>query len=652
MINYNYVRNYIHLEIKMKLKIEKIELFHFLSYINAEFSSLGNYNVLIGKNNSGKSNLSKIFRMLKENYQNGTFSSRYIYEDNTGVEASMILSFKLTTSFRKELLGKLYHGNYLNNAFLSSEGLEGSLRKFKWRDKKVAIKWLIDQGYYSKIILEISYNNVIKNICITQVSTKHREIEGEQILLRATLKDKPDNINQTIISDISKLSVKETTIQDFFTDFPHINLGSVSSSLMNFFNSLNVFSKHPILSIIMDLIKKEFLDIIFLIPDKREFKKDSNRNNITRTILEPNGQNLAKFIHMKKVTNQDKWLLDFNQELHEYFPDIITMEQMVDQLDKTFLTFKERDLNFVLRLENMGKGILNVAHFLAYIKELKENKILFIEEPELHLHPGLENKLRDKFMDISNKIQIFITTHSREFLPESKDGCSVYLLKKESYQTTVNQIPEDKYEEIYRNLDMDINKYRLQESIIFNEDFWIKFIRKSMEVNRIETELWDFKRTIDFWKITEIQELSKSKIKFCQQIASFANSQGGVLIIGISDKIPRNIIGLDYDSLETRVRDLKMLIKKRTKYNNNFVNIQQIKLKDKNNSEKICLIITIAQTIKEIGVLQDNGSLIYKKRIGTSSETVHPDEIRVSKQTVYSDNFDYLINLKSFVDNK
>ena len=24
---------------------------------------------------------------------------------------------------------------------------------------------------------------------------------------------------------------------------------------------------------------------------------------------------------MKKITNQDKWLLDFNQELQEYFPD-------------------------------------------------------------------------------------------------------------------------------------------------------------------------------------------------------------------------------------------------------------------------------------------------------------------------------------------
>ena len=636
----------------MKLKIEKIELFHFLSYVTAEFSNLNNYNVLIGKNNSGKSNLFKIFRMLKENYQNGAFSSRYIYEDNTGVEASVILSFKLSISFRKELFLKLYHGNYLKNEFFSSEGIEGYFKKYEQPDKEVAIQWLIDQGYYSKVKIEITYNNIIKNICITQVSAKHRKIEEEQTLLKVILKGKPNNVNQILISDISKLSAKENTIQNFFTDFPTINMGGVNSNLLNFFNNLQVFSNHPILSILMDLLKNEFFDSIFLIPDKRKFKKESDRNDIIRTILEPNGQNLAKFIHMKKVTNQDKWLVDFNQELHEYLPDIITMEQMVNQEGNTFLTFKERDIDFELRQENMGEGILNVAHFLAYIKELKENKILFIEEPELHLHPGLENKLRDKFINISNKIQIFITTHSREFLPDSKDGCSVYLLKKESYQSTVNQIPEDKYEEIYRNLDMDISKYSLQKSLIYNEDFWVKFVRKSMEDNRIETELWDFKGTINFWNITKTPELNKSKIKFCQQVASFANNQGGILVIGISDKVPRNIIGLDYDSLEKKVRDLKNLIKRQIDYNENFVNIEQIKLKDNNNSERICLIITIAQTMEGIGVLQDNGSFIYKKRIGTSCETVNPKEIRENKQTVYTDNFDYFSYLISYVDYK
>ncbi|KKN08439.1 hypothetical protein LCGC14_1056630 [marine sediment metagenome] len=81
----------------------------------------------------------------------------------------------------------------------------------------------------------------------------------------------------------------------------------------------------------MDLIKNEFFDIIFLIPDKRKFKKDSDRNKITSTILEPNGQNLAKFIHMKKVTNQDKWLLDTinSKSLHSLLSRCISRQSVI-----------------------------------------------------------------------------------------------------------------------------------------------------------------------------------------------------------------------------------------------------------------------------------------------------------------------------------
>ena len=631
----------------MELQLKEIGIKNFLSYKDAKFSDLKSFNVLIGKNSSGKSNLFKIFDFLKERFKTTNFSKNFLF-DEINSKAEIYLRFSLSKTLRENIFQKLYRGNYIQKAFIRNETDEGYLKRNEWNDKNTAIQWLIDQGCYSEIYIEIRYSNIIKNIHISQVSTKHKKI-GKQILLKATIKD---NTNQILVSDITQFNIKGKTIQNFFTDFPSINIGSVHSNLRNFFRNIHIFSNNPVLSHLLPLLKYGFFDAIFLIPAKRIFKRDSDRINITSTILEPNGENLAKFIHMKKVTNQDEWLLEFSHELNEYFPDILTIGQMVDQSDRTYLTFKEKDLDFELRIENIGEGISNITHFLAYIKELKENKILFIEEPELHLHPGLENKLREKFINVSGKIQIFITTHSREFLPKSQDRCSVYLIKKEICQSTVNLIPEENYEEIYRNLDMDLNKYKLQKSLIYNEDFWIKFVLKSMEDNRIETDLWDFKQTLDLWNIKENKELNKSKIKFCQQIASFANNQGGVLIIGISDKIPRKIIGLDYDSLENRVTDLNNLIKRRTRYNENFMKIQQIKLKDKDKIEKICLIIAIAQTMKVIGVLQDDGSYIYKKRIGPSSETVNPEEIRESKQVVHSDNFDFILYLKRYVDSK
>ena len=62
------------------------------------------------------------------------------------------------------------------------------------------------------------------------------------------------------------------------------------------------------------------------------------------------------------------------------------------------------------------------------------------------------------------------------------------------------------------------------------------------------------------------------------------------------------------------MRDIKNLIRRQTNYNREFVHVQQIKLMDKNEFEKICLIIIIAQTMKVVGVKRDDGSYIYKKK--------------------------------------
>lgn len=63
-------------------------------------------------------------------------------------------------------------------------------------------------------------------------------------------------------------------------------------------------------------------------------------------------------------------------------------------------------------------------------------------------------------------------------------------------------------------------------------------------MNRVEDQLWDFTQTLEMWKATDFNIKQKRKIEFCEDIAGFANAQGGVIILGITDKIPRKKIGL------------------------------------------------------------------------------------------------------------
>lgn len=80
----------------------------------------------------------------------------------------------------------------------------------------------------------------------------------------------------------------------------------------------------------------------------------------------------------------------------------------------------ERDMilihmdNKTLPLESLGTGVHEVV-ILAAAATLLENTILCVEEPELHLHPLLQKKLV-KYLAESTNNQYFFTTHSAHLL--------------------------------------------------------------------------------------------------------------------------------------------------------------------------------------------------------------------------------------------
>lgn len=81
-------------------------------------------------------------------------------------------------------------------------------------------------------------------------------------------------------------------------------------------------------------------------------------------------------------------------------------------------------------LHNLGDGIKQLITILYKIFEYKDDeKVFFIEEPELNLHPGFQRKLMEILqMDTFKKHQYFITTHSNHFIDScfDYDNISIY----------------------------------------------------------------------------------------------------------------------------------------------------------------------------------------------------------------------------------
>jgi hypothetical protein len=139
------------------------------------------------------------------------------------------------------------------------------------------------------------------------------------------------------------------------------------------------------------------------------------------------------------------WIKYF--ELGEYF-EVVENTDKPSQLDSYI---KPIDLDNVVSPSNVGVGFSQIAPIILMCLTAEKNDILIFEQPELHLHPGLQQKLGDFFLQMSKLgIQIIIETHSDHILNrvrlrsleeiESFSGnVNIVFVEKEDNQSKFNQ---------------------------------------------------------------------------------------------------------------------------------------------------------------------------------------------------------------------
>jgi putative ATP-dependent endonuclease of the OLD family len=142
----------------------------------------------------------------------------------------------------------------------------------------------------------------------------------------------------------------------------------------------------------------------------------------------------------------------------------------IDRLDRRRPPPRQRaelDVDNFL-VEANGAGIREALRIILDY-EFEHPHLVLIEEPEIHLHPALETSMLRYLKTLSKVCQVFIATHSTNFLDTADIG-NVYLISKKAGTTTAKLLGnEEIVEEVPPELGLRLSSLFMFDRLIFVE---------------------------------------------------------------------------------------------------------------------------------------------------------------------------------------
>lgn len=174
-------------------------------------------------------------------------------------------------------------------------------------------------------------------------------------------------------------------------------------------SALGQFRQHPRVKVLRDFIQGWYLSYI----TAQNTRTTPNVGPEPR--LSQTGDNLANVIQYLQENDPGRLARIF-RALSERIPQLESV--LPSQLDDGRLLLRLKDAPFEepVLAKFASDGTLKLLAYLVILMGAEPPHVVGIEEPENQLHPQLVPILAEEIRELSGTAQVFVTTHSREFL--------------------------------------------------------------------------------------------------------------------------------------------------------------------------------------------------------------------------------------------
>lgn len=138
--------------------------------------------------------------------------------------------------------------------------------------------------------------------------------------------------------------------------------------------------------------------------------------------MEEDGRNLASVLYELKENQTAIYqkVISILQQIIPFFDDFV----LLDQYGKTYLRWKEKNSSVTFVATQASDGMLRAMALITLLclPPHRLPSVMFLDEPELGLHPSAVKTICELIQGVSEYCQVFIATQDadmlNEFMPE------------------------------------------------------------------------------------------------------------------------------------------------------------------------------------------------------------------------------------------